>query len=146
VYSGCKNMPEQTEGTGLILKNVLFKWETISQPENFTNSIDEFIITSEEKDFINLEVSFDNGETYNQIDFSKYSLLGKLEYGDCSCVFQRNVSKNSEEKKYIYKIIVISCGSCKALCGDYNCVLIPKVEEDFCVEFVVESKRWNNGK
>ena len=131
MYKGCKNMPEQTSGTGLIIQNAV-----IVDFSSITN--EELIITSESQNNLNLEVSFDNGKTYNPIDFSKYTLLGKYAEADCSAEFNRDVAKYIEQQKYVYKIKVVHCGLCKKLKISMNWVLIPKIEDDFSVEFVVE--------
>ena len=41
-------------------------------------------------------------------------------------------------KKYKYHIKVKSCGTCKVLAMSYNIVIVPKLEEDWTVEFEVE--------
>jgi len=148
MYKGCKNMPEQNIGTGEIINNAIVSDLNVIPKIDYiitSDSQNVFYISSLFSDSVkvfNLTVSFDNGSTYQPIDFSRYSVLGKYTDGDCRVVFDRNVTKNVESKKYIYKIIVISCGSCEKLGISMNWVLIPKIEDDFFVEFIVEDKRW----
>lgn len=134
----CINMPNAKEGagTGEIINNVLFK-----QSRNYENLQEGQVITSDPFDNFFL-VSFDNGATYNPVDFSKYSLLGKYAEGDCTAFFYRDVSKDAKKKKYIYTIKVISCGNCMAADVNSNWVLIPKIEEGFSVEFVIKHEQW----
>ncbi|MDR2928417.1 MAG: hypothetical protein LBV41_09520 [Cytophagaceae bacterium] len=145
-YKGCKNMPEQLIGTGEIIDNAL-----IDSDEPFDIFlIDEYQVLSDERLIINsdsaniyhLRVSFDSGITFNPIDFSKYTVLGNYAEGACRAVFDRHVTKNIEQQKYIYKINVIYCGMCEKLEADMNFILIPKIEDGFSVEFIVESERW----
>jgi len=133
----CKNMPQQIDGgTGEIINNVLFK-PTLSY------SKEEQIITSDSLNIFGFVVSFDNGETYNPVDFSQYSILGKYAAWDgCMAFFDRNVTKDAKKKKYIYTIRTISCGNCMLGGGSSNWVLIPKIEDGFAVEFVVEHTWW----
>lgn len=72
------------------------------------------------------------------IDFSEYSLLGFWTTGQCETKFIREILKNETDKKYIYKIKVKDCGTCKKLRYDANLVLVPKIPNDFAVEFVLQ--------
>ena len=145
MYKGCKNMPEQTDGSGLILKNVRI-WYSSYDYTTINNTKEGQIITSDSENIFDLVVSFDNGLTYHPIDFSQYTVLGIYTDGSCRIVYDRNVIKNIEMHKYIYKITVIHCGLCEELATSMNWVLIPKIENDFTIEFVVEHKQWNNGR
>ena len=135
----CINMPQQIPGgTGEIISNTIVKIQR-DTIDLSSSPKEDMVITS---DSLNLVVSFDGG-AFNPVDFSQYSVLGKYADGDgCSVFYDRNVTKDTKKKKYIYTIRVISCGDCAL--GDYstNWVLIPKIEEGFSVEFVVEHERW----
>jgi len=141
----CKNMPEQIIGTGEIINALI--WYKILDTTTInlinSNSNKDFIITSDSLNIFDLRVSFDNGENFQSIDFSQYSVLGKYAIGKCNVVFNRNVSKNIEKQKYIYKITVNQCGLCGVGNVSMNWVLIPKIEDDFTVEFEVAYKLWN---
>ena len=138
MYKGCDSMPQQTIGTGEIIQNALFRRSKAhsSLPQEGQ------VITSDSLNIFNLEVSFDNGETYQPIDFSEYTLLGQYASGGCWVVFDRNVTKNKERQTYIYTITVIECGDCYSMDSSMNWVLIPKIEDDFSVEFIVNHRRW----
>ena len=141
MYKGCNNMPEQTVGTGEIVNDALI-WFNLTTNLDIFDSEKGQVITSDSENIFDLVVSFDNGETYQPIDFSKYSVLGKNAVESCRVVFDRNVTKHAAQQKYIYKITVIHCGDCQKLATNMNWVLIPKIEDDFSVEFVMEFKRW----
>jgi len=72
------------------------------------------------------------------IDFNEYSLLGFWTTGQCETKFIREILKNETDKKYIYKIKVKDCGTCKSERYDANLVLVPKIPDGFIVDFVVE--------
>jgi len=132
----CRNMPRAIEGgTGEIINNVLFEKIYVVLKEGQ-------IITSDSLNIFGLTISFDNGVTYIPIDFSKYSVLGKYAEGNSwELFFDRNVTKNIQKQKYIYTIRVISCGDWE-VGASMNWVLIPKIEDNFSVEFIVEHKQW----
>jgi len=89
----CLDMPKQIEGgTGEIINNVL-----IEQTESYDDN--EWVITSDSLNISGSIVSFNNGINYEQIDFSKYSLLGKFARGGCTAFFDRNVTKDVKKKK-----------------------------------------------
>ena len=144
MYKGCEDMPDQTVGTGEIINDALILYTNLDPATShlILNSKEGQIITSDTENIFGLEVSFDNKETCQPIDFSKYTVLGKNANGDCKVVFDRNVTKHEEQQKYIYKIKLIHCGSCEKLVVDMNWVLVPKIEDDYSVEFIVDYKRW----
>lgn len=70
------------------------------------------------------------------IDFNKYSLLGKrTNGGGCSAKYDRKILKDIENKKIIYQISVVYEGNCKMLLGSMNWAYIPKLPNDYKVEF-----------
>jgi len=76
------------------------------------------------------------------IDFSEYSILSKItQDGCCSDMYTRLILKDYELKKITYKIDVEYFGSCEKLCFNYNLVLVPKIPEDYKVEFIVNGNR-----
>ena len=133
----CRKMPEQTMVMGEIMQNAM-----IVDLGYRTKPKEGQIITSDSLNIFDLVVSFDNGETKNPIDFSKYTVLGKFADGGCRAIVAlQDVTKYTELKKYIYRIKVISCGKCTSYWQEMNWVLIPKIEDDFSVEFVVENEQ-----
>ncbi|MCL2434634.1 MAG: hypothetical protein FWD09_00675 [Lentimicrobiaceae bacterium] len=137
----CRNMPKQIEGgTGEIISNAMIRHPAFIASKGSSN--EGVIITSDSLNGSNLVVSFDNGITYNPIDFSQYTLLGKYAEGQSMAFFDRNVTKDAKKKKYIYTIRVIFCGDFLDTRASMNWVLVPKIEDDFSVEFVIEHKEW----
>jgi len=142
-YGDCTNLPEQIIGTGLIVSNALIPFIN-----EFSHSYgnENYIFNSEEENIYDLTVSYDNGQTFEPIDFAHYTILGKHTQGACIVRYLRDVSKNDKLKKYVYTILVVNCGMCESRDASMNWVLVPKIEDDYAVEFVVNHKRWNGGK
>lgn len=129
-----QQLPKQIIGTGEIIDNALIYQKLIT----YEMASKEHIIKTSAENIFDLEVSFDAGATYDIIDFNKYTLLGKYANGTCKAVFERDVSKNVSEKKYQYKIIVHQTGDCKINIESMNWVLIPKIEDDYTIDFQIE--------
>ena len=73
------------------------------------------------------------------IDFDKYSLIGKYtEGGGCDVVYDREVIENKLKNKIIYKISVEYIEGCLMLITNMNWALIPKLKRNYDVEFIVE--------
>ena len=132
----CDNMPEQTMGDGLIVKNATLssKLSLYGDTTNYTGK------------YQNMVVSFDNGVTYEPIDTNKYTMISHLTYSGATPRYIRSVYKDDADKKYIYHITVLICGYTEELEMNNNFVLIPKVEDGYTGEYMVEYKRWERGK
>jgi len=128
------NLPVQIIGIGEIIGNArvsqpLITWEMRNK---------EHIIRTDQENVYDLKVSFDEGKTYDSIDFNKYTLLGKYADGSCNVTFDRNVLKISSENKYLFRIKIYQCGTCKRHWESMNWVLVPKIQVGYSVEFLVE--------
>ena len=143
IYKVCNNIPEQIIGTGLIVSDALIPYINES---NFSLIKEYYIINSEEENIHNIKVSYDNGQNFEPIDFVHYTVLGKHTQSGCIVRWLRDVSKNDKLKKYVYTITVVNCGNCHSRDASMNWVLIPKIEDDYTVEFIVNKKRWNGRK
>ena len=139
LFSSCKencDVPVQIIGTGEIVENAL-----VSQPIiTWDMKAKEHIIQTDSQNIYDLSVSFDDGNTFDSIDFSKYTLLGKYASEGCRVSFERNVTKDNLDKKVYFDIIVYQCGACKTYVESMNWVLIPKISNDYTVVFSVKEK------
>lgn len=128
----CK-LPEQKIGTREIIPfaRVLDPLQNLDEKEK------QYVIQSDSANIFQLQVSFDDIETVEEIDFSNYTLLGLTASGTCNAIFKRDVSRNNATKKVIYSIEVMECGTCKKLKLSYNWVLVPKIPNDYEVLFEV---------
>jgi hypothetical protein len=72
------------------------------------------------------------------VDFSKYSILGKIAVlKGCNSYFIREVEFMDEEKKVIYRISKGGCGFCDGSeIGSDNIVLVRPIPKDYKVEFI----------
>ncbi len=77
------------------------------------------------------------GSSLPEIDFNTYTLLGLYADGACDVSFDRIVEKDEAAMKYIYTISVTSCGNCESLRFGMNWVLVPKLPENYTVDFEV---------
>lgn len=103
---------------------------------------DTYIIrTQQEYDSIKIkESSVDTCTEFkpNPIDFETHTLLGFQVGGTCQVSYNRNVTEDIKNKKYIYSINVNECGDCKLFNFSMNWVLVPKLPDDWTVEFIEE--------
>ena len=74
-----------------------------------------------------------------EIDFNKYSLIGKYtEGGGCDVSYDREIINNKRKNKIVYTINVEYTGLCDMLITNMNWALIPKLKKNYDVEFIVE--------
>jgi len=76
--------------------------------------------------------------TLPEIDFNIHTLLGLYADGTCKASFDRHVIRDDAAMKYVYTISVTPCGNCESLAFGMNWVLVPKLPENYSVEFIVE--------
>lgn len=75
---------------------------------------------------------------FPEIDFTSYSLLGKLTMAEGKIkYYKREVIIDDENSNYIYNITVYTKSFNKIQAVDYNWVLVPKIPENYLVEFNV---------
>lgn len=75
-----------------------------------------------------------------EIDFEKYSMLGRQTEFQCNAKFIREVKIDHNTKEYNYSITIKECGVCKSLGVSDNLVLVPTVPLDYSVKFEVDYK------
>ena len=73
-----------------------------------------------------------------EIDFINYTLLGQYATGGCEVKFIRKVSDNEKDREYLYSITVRECGLCNKERFDMNWVLVPKLPDNYTVEFSIK--------
>lgn len=145
-FTGCEK-EKIDENLNDITKDSEFK-ELLSDCFNgiFQKDYSEIIITDSEsyknfEDSIRVQAGGLNCNTASlpYIDFSKFTLLGKFtQGGGCSVNYDRAVFDDTENKKIIYKISVEYSGPCDMWIFNWNWVCIPKLPEDYEVEFHVK--------
>jgi len=109
--------------------------------------IEELIITNQ-SDFEKYGSKIKNSSsrcetaTLPVIDFNKYMLVSKITQSGC-CVdqYKRSVLRYKDEKKLVYTIEVNYEGTCEKMCFNYNWVKIPKMPDEYKIEFEIISKK-----
>ena len=136
--SSCSNSPKCWGGSinkGIIESSVVIACEPVSSI--LTLIIDNDSIYQET--FFNLQSGQFNC-TLPVIDFEEHTLLGQFASGQCETKYIREVSQIDEDKRYHYKVIVRSCGTCKKEGYSYNWVTVPKLPAGWTVTFENETE------
>lgn len=135
---GCDEMPEETDGTGLIVG----LGEKTYHDSNYRYGLVD-VVTSEIHN--TSKIIHLNGDS---IDFSKYSVLCMGAQGvGCNIRYLRDVSVDKEAKKYIYTVTMLECGNYLVfLDPSDNIVIIPKIEEGYTVEIQLKEAYWIHHK
>lgn len=111
---GCE-FPED-ENKGKIVENAIVY--------GFNSGGESYVIHNETAGF-DLKVSFDNGFSYQPIDFTKYSALNFPIVAGCNTHYIREVSTNGPTGAK-YKITIESCPDCENEYRTDNWVLVTK--------------------
>lgn len=132
---GCEKceLPDNSQ-SGEILDHVVLKdlqssitdFDEILIDDSLTNSLYESVV-----------VSFDNGMTYDEIDFTNYSLLGINTSTTCSATFNRTLDINLEDSTAVYSLRINECEDCDFTVSTQNWVLTPKIPDYVTTTFVV---------
>lgn len=108
---------------------------------------DGLVINSKE-DFNNnnckIMNNIDGSIQNNTIDYENYTLISNFASGSgCSTTFEESIIKNNQDKKIIYTIDITRNRrvDCDNIVGGGGTYLIPKISQDFEVEFRVEQSK-----
>jgi len=75
------------------------------------------------------------------VDFSKNSLIGKyVSGGGCNVNVEREVYDDTETKTITYSIKTEFIGQCDMFSYSWNWMLIPKLNDEYTVKFVTDTK------
>lgn len=102
----------------------------------FTNIEDFQLLRNDmDEDFLEANAACDTAVLVNP-DFEQYSLLGmRTEVKACAVEYIREVAIDQAAKKYTYTVQAIPCGDCNTVYISMNWVLVPKLPQDFTVDF-----------
>jgi len=114
------------ENSGIIERSVNFQCDSPFYTGNFV------INSNDELDSI---MNLNSGCNQPEIDFTKYTLLGKYAWTEAKGSYFRSVERDSANLEYDFTITVKTCGDCNCLSQNMNWVLVPKVPEDWTVDF-----------
>lgn len=107
---------------------------------------EQVIIDSDSSFKAFIDKDLEHARSYNcdinnflRIDFTQHTLLGlDASGGGCDIGFERIVNKDDTNKLYKYTVKVTECGGCKQMAKSMNWVLVPKLPQDYKVEFEVK--------
>jgi hypothetical protein len=132
LYSCDKDCSEKSSYSGIII-------EDVSNTCLLDISITDGIVIETDSQFLDLLGQIPNFSCDTpQINFSENTLLGLYADGACDVAFQRNVKIDALNQQYVYTVKVKECGSCLSLGYSTNLVLVPKLPQNWTVEFIVK--------
>lgn len=102
-----------------------------------TLSPKEWIIKTE-ADYTLLKNHFGLKCNYPEVDFEKYSILGLYSRTEnyCSLKYFHNLKSDNAQKKYIFTLTLNKIGNCKMENrGDWSWLIVPRLPQDYGVEF-----------
>ena len=104
--------------------------DNIKEYQSLVDKIDSTYIANTFSDCANYELY--------SIDFTNITLLALYAEGrGCSTAFQRDVQNDPVAKQYVYTITVFECGNCDITEVSMNWVQVPKLPDNYSVEFKV---------
>jgi len=133
IFTGCEKdfFCGEDKNKGIIIESIGFGCCCMN---DFRDS--SFIIQSEAQLDSLFEYKTCSDLQKPEIDFSEHTLLGYyVDGGGCDIQFIREVTVDESEQRYIYTVKVKECGWCAKLGYSMNWVLVPKLPENWTVEF-----------
>ncbi|GAB4304700.1 MAG: hypothetical protein Kow0068_26330 [Marinilabiliales bacterium] len=106
----------------------------------FGNEPDEYIITNDSlyQNLLTLGTVVCDNYTLPEIDFTTYTLLGKFTVSDGEVkYYKREVVKDESNMRYVYAIYM-KCKNNNKAAISMNWVLVPKLPNNYSVEFTVD--------
>lgn len=133
VFTGCKKCDPTNSASGIVIENAIVRVISGTQPGNkFITHASQYNKT--------IEMSLDGGETYELVDFNKYSVLSLTTTASCSSGYHRDVSLTSGQKVVTYTVEITECKTCEGTVTIPNWVLTERVPGDYTAKFVSKSK------
>jgi hypothetical protein len=133
VFLSCNKEEEPCESIiqndGIIVESIHFQCDEPFYTGNF-------VVDS--NDQLDSLMNLNSGCNQPEIDFTKYTLLGRYAHTSGTGSYYRNVVEDTANLRYNYTITVENCGSCTCLSQNMNWVLVPKLPENWTVKFTVK--------
>ncbi len=122
--SGCNKCDPSNSLEGMIKKDAIVRVIDGAVPgPQFISAANEYSAP--------IEVSFDEGVTYEAVDFSKYSVFALPTTASCSSGYNRSVSANDVGQTVTYSIVITECDYCEGTTSIPNWVLTTKVPSTY---------------
>lgn len=104
------------------------------------NSNFEYIIKNQNQ-FDSLIAIKDTNYNFPEINFDEQSLIGIYTSGTgCEITFDRLLNIDNQERIITYTIIIRSCGNCEKLGYSMNWAVIPKIEDEYSINFIINNQ------
>lgn len=128
--TGCNKCDPTNEIGGIIKKDAIVRVIDASVPgPQFINAANEYNKL--------IEVSFDEGVSYEAVDFTQYTVFALPTTASCSSGYNRNVATNDAGSTVTYSITITECDYCEGTTSIPNWVLTTKVPPTFTPIFEV---------
>lgn len=126
-YTSCSKCETGNLSTGEIIENSIVR--------SMSNAPGQKVFREASDFFAELEMSLDNGQSYNPVNFDLYSVLSFPTSSNCAANFVRNVTFDEANEMVLYKITITNCPDCTSQVKQSNFVLTRKVPENYTVNF-----------
>jgi hypothetical protein len=131
LFSGCNKCDPTNDLNGIIVEDAIVRVidATVAGPQ-FINSASEYNAE--------IEVSFDEGLTYQPVDFTEYTVFALPTTASCSSGYSRDVSANDPNETVTYSIIITECDYCEGTTSIPNWVITTKVPASYTPIYEVD--------
>jgi len=128
--TSCNKCEVEDVSTGII--------ETEGQLRIVGNPYGSELIREQHPEGIEYLISYDEGVTYEPVDFTKYDLMVLPTQSSCLASYYKDVKLDVENEKVVYTLRIEECGTCNQQVSLKNWVLIDKVPANYTPEFILE--------
>lgn len=122
------------ENSGSIVDSL----EVVATSEARLRMYGKYVILNHSQNNHNFQMKHVNSDSIFEIDFEKYSILAVRTAVECDVVFHRHVDIDRGNKVCNYHIKMTTYRECKGILINVNLVVIPKIEDDYIVNFSAE--------
>ncbi len=129
VFQSCQKCDPSNKSTGLIIEKAIVRVIGGEGGANFITSAGDYNAP--------IEVSFDNGLTYEPVDFSEYSVFSLPTTASCSSGYTRNISRSDQAQVVTYTVTITECEDCEGTTTIQNWVLTGKIPDSYTPVFEV---------
>lgn len=119
ITSSCNKCDPTNSVGGQVIENAIVR--VIQKPS------EPMLIRSQNEFNGTIEVRFNGDVAYQEVDFSKYSVMCMPTTASCSSGYDRVVNLDANTQTVKYTITITECETCEGVTRIYNWVLIPVV-------------------
>jgi hypothetical protein len=123
VFTSCKKCDPTNSTGGEVIENAVVRYTP--------NIFGPLLITNASQLPYSIEVSFDELNDYQPVNFNQYSALAIPTSASCSSGYDRVVTVNDANQTVTYTITITECETCEGTANIQNWVLIPAVPSNY---------------